>query len=280
MPTTNNSAEQPAEQGFRVRRREPNYPLGVPSKFDPDGNVQPFAGNTIVAHLPPSDKLYNSLLSLHAKLAASSLAHLFALLPPPSWHMTVFEGVCDQVRMPGLWYVFFVFLDHQHSDWLGDESGATLTVLNRPSDLPLNAPLEQVTAHFAEKLAAFEFVDGEQLPYRLTVTGFSPLFIGIGVSLRLRTPEEEAGFRGLRDRLSKTLLIRAPHHDNYGLHLSLAYFLRYPDEQQKAELLQLLTDHLNGGMAWEFELGAPEFCTYENMYRFDRLSYLGGASLR
>ncbi|KAK3362273.1 RNA ligase/cyclic nucleotide phosphodiesterase [Lasiosphaeria hispida] len=252
MPTTNNSAEQPAEQGFRVRRREPNYPLGVPSKFDPDGNVQPFAGNTIVAHLPPSDKLYNSLLSLHAKLAASSLAHLFALLPPPSWHMTVFEGVCDQVRMPGLW----------------------------PSDLPLNAPLEQVTAHFAEKLAAFEFVDGEQLPYRLTVTGFSPLFIGIGVSLRLRTPEEEAGFRGLRDRLSKTLLIRAPHHDNYGLHLSLAYFLRYPDEQQKAELLQLLTDHLNGGMAWEFELGAPEFCTYENMYRFDRLSYLGGASLR
>ncbi|KAK0731058.1 RNA ligase/cyclic nucleotide phosphodiesterase [Lasiosphaeris hirsuta] len=250
MPSTGNSAEHPAGEEFRVRRREPDYPLGVPSKFDPDGNVQPFAGNTIVAHLPPSDKLYTSLLSLHAKLAASPLAHLFALLPPPSWHMTVFEGVCDRVRMPGLW----------------------------PSDLPLNTPLEQVTAHFEEKLTAFDVVneDWEQPPYRLTVTGFSPLFVGIGVSLRLGTLEEEARFRSLRDRLSKTLLIRAAHHDNYDLHLSLAYFVRYPDEQQKAELLQLLTDHLNGGMPWKFELGAPEFCTFENMYRFDRLLYLGG----
>lgn len=70
--------------------RDPGYPIGVPSKFDLEGNVQPFSGNTILAHLSPDSELYASMLELHGKLAASPLAPLFALLPPTSWHMTVF----------------------------------------------------------------------------------------------------------------------------------------------------------------------------------------------
>jgi hypothetical protein len=70
--------------------RDPGYPIGVPSKFDPEGNVQPFSGNTIIVHLSPRTEFYASLLELHAKLAASPLSSLFALLPPESWHMTIF----------------------------------------------------------------------------------------------------------------------------------------------------------------------------------------------
>jgi hypothetical protein len=223
----------------------PDYPIGVPSKFAPDGTVQPFPGNTIVSHLSPSSPFYASLLSLHAKLAASPLAPLYALLPPESWHMTVFEGVCDTVRTPGHW----------------------------PKDLPVDASLAQCTAHFARKLESFQLGPAGQPPYGIVATGFSSFAVGIGVRVRLRSAEEEARFRKVRDRLAETLQVRHAHHDYYELHISLAYLLRYLNKEQKAELGALLKEHFEG-MPKEFELGSPEFCTFEDMFKFDRLFYL------
>ncbi|KAK3393492.1 RNA ligase/cyclic nucleotide phosphodiesterase [Podospora didyma] len=241
------SMSESSKQQWRAAR--PDYPIGVPSKFDPEGNVQPFPGNTIVAHLAPASPLYASMLDLYNKLASHPLSSLYALLPPPSWHMTVFEGVCDQVRGPGYW----------------------------PRDLPPSdspsstTTLEACTALFAQKLADFDLQCDP--PFRLTVTGFTSLAVGIGVRLQLRTPKEEARFRGLRDRLAEVLQIRHPHHDNYLLHLSMTYFVRYPTPEQAAELTALLAEHFEG-MPKEFELGAPEFCTFENMFKFDRSFYL------
>jgi len=221
------------------------YPAGVPSKFDPDGNVQRFPGNTIVSHLSPTSAMYTSLLALHAKLAASPLSHLYALLPPSSWHMTVFEGVCDTERHPGHW----------------------------PSDLPRDLPLEECTAHLGNKLKAFDLGEDARPPYRLTAQGFTSFDVGIGIHLMLRTPDEEARFRRLRDRLSEVLKIRHAQHNRYELHLSMAYFLRHLDDTQKEELGRLLMGHFET-MPKEFDLAAPEFCTFENMFRFDRLFYL------
>ena len=92
----------------------PEYPRGVSSKFGVDGKVQHFPGNTIISHLSPSSDLYASMLVLHEKLLQSNLSSVITLLPPSSWHMTVFEGICDEVRKPGFW----------------------------PSDLAVDAPLE------------------------------------------------------------------------------------------------------------------------------------------
>ncbi|KAK0631685.1 RNA ligase/cyclic nucleotide phosphodiesterase [Immersiella caudata] len=225
--------------------RDPGYPIGVPSKFDPEGNVQPFSGNTIIAHLSPQTEFYASLLELHAKLAASPLSSLFALLPPGSWHMTIFEGVCDSVRAPGHW----------------------------PKDLHHDASLAQCTSHFVSKLENFHLTPAEQPPYRLVATGFSSFAVGIGIRLSLRTAEEEARFRRLRDRLAETLQIKHAHHKYYELHLSMAYFLRYLNKEQKAQLNALLKGHFDP-MPKQFELGAPEFCTFEDMFRFDRMFYL------
>ena len=199
-----------------------------------------------MAHLAPDNELYKSLRQLYDELAASPLAPLFALLPPESWHMTVLEGVCEQVRTPGYW----------------------------PHDLPADAPLEQCTALFTEKLKKFDIGDDGEPPYRMAVAGFSSFTVGIGIALRAQTADEEARLRGLRGRLSDTLQIRHPHHDLYGLHISMAYFLRYLDPQQTSELSQLLQEHLEA-MPKEFELGAPEFCTFENMFSFERVFYLG-----
>ena len=159
--------------------------------------------------------------------------------------MTVFEGVCDTVRnVPGHW----------------------------PRDLPTDTPLDQCTAHLAKKLEGFELGEAAP-PYRLTVDGFSSFHVGILVKLRLRTAEEETRLRRLRDRLAEKTGLRMANHDCYELHLSLAYFLRHLDGAQRETLARLLEDHL-AEMPREFEFGLPEFCTFENMFRFDRLFYL------
>lgn len=233
-------------QEIRVEQSKlPLYPAGIPGKFDRDGNVQQFPGNTIVCHLPQSSVLYTSLLGLYERLRGYRHPHLYTLLPPPSWHMTVFEGVCDKVRRPGYW----------------------------PSDLPLDAPLADCTDHFARKLFSFDLQCDP--PYHLRISGMDPLDVGIGIHLEFRDADEEARFRRMRDRISETLNLRHPGHESYGLHLSLAYLLRYPTDEQKAELSKLVLDHLKDAPV-DFELGAPEFCTFENMFAFKRLFYLGG----
>lgn len=221
----------------------PRYPAGIPGKFDRDGNVQPFPGNSIVCHLAQSSALYASLLRLYEKLRVYPHSHLYTLLPPSSWHMTVFEGACGKVRKPGYW----------------------------PSDLPFDAPLADCTDHFARKLSSFDLQCDP--PYRMRVEGIDPLEIGIGIHLEFRDAEEEARFRRLRDRISETLNLRHPGHESYGLHLSIAYLLRYPTGGQKAGLSQFVLDCLKDAPV-DFELGAPEFCTFEDMFAFERLFYL------
>jgi hypothetical protein len=226
-----------------LHKPSPKYPNGVPVKFDPNGHVQPFPGNTIIAHLSPASEIYASMLVLHEKLHQHRLSHLFALLPPSSWHMTIFEGVCDQVRKPGFW----------------------------PADLPLDAPLEDCDALFVKKLSTFDLQCNP--PYLMSVLGWSPLKTGIGVHVELRTADESKRVRGLRDRLADLLQIRHRDHATYDLHLSIAYLLRHLTAEQKAELTALLMDHLEG-MPKEFELGAPEFCKFDDMFAFRRQFYL------
>src|SRR5262245_53622902 len=95
----------------------PPSPAGLTGgKFNPDGSVRRFPGNTIIFHLSTDSPLQVLLRALYNKLDnAADLRHLYTLLPPDSWHMTIFEGVCDEVRRPGYW----------------------------PSDLPMNASLEE-----------------------------------------------------------------------------------------------------------------------------------------
>ncbi|KAJ6466277.1 RNA ligase/cyclic nucleotide phosphodiesterase [Mycena sanguinolenta] len=215
------------------------------TKFDTDGNVQHYPGNTIICHLSPSSQpeLYESMLALHDKLKSSHLSHLYALLPPKSWHMTVFELACDAVRVPGRW----------------------------PDDLPMDASLEDCTALFERKLSSFDLQCDP--PYRVSMTGFYPLVGIIGVRLEPDTADENARIRGLRDRLSNLLHIRAQGHATYGLHVTMAYLLRVLTREQDEELRKILADHFDG-MPKQFQLGAPEFCTFEDMFSFKRLLYL------
>jgi hypothetical protein len=220
---------------------KPKYLNEVPNKFDPDGNVQPFPGNTILCRLSNSSDLYTSLLFLYDKLQKSSLSHIYALLPPSSWHMTVFEGVVDKKRKPDTW----------------------------PSNLALDAPLDQCTALFKDELSDFDLQTGSS--YHLSVVDLAPLKTGI--TLRLKPLEaDNKALRGLRNRLADLLRIRARGHDQYGFHLGLGYLLRHLSDDQKAGIKALFVDHFQD-VPKEFELGPPEFCVFKNMVAFETLSY-------
>ncbi|KAF7346095.1 DUF1868-domain-containing protein [Mycena sanguinolenta] len=199
-------AMTPGPEMLKLGFEDPKYPPGVPSKFDADGNVQYYPGNTIIAHLSPSvePELHRSMVALHDKLQSSHLSHLYTLLPP------------NRVRVPGRW----------------------------PDDLPLNASLEECTALFEKKLSSFDLQCDP--PYHLSVTGFDPLENGIGVHLEPATTEENARIRGLRDRLWQLLHIRSERHDTYPLHFSMAYLLRILTDEQDKELRALLMDHFQG----------------------------------
>jgi hypothetical protein len=219
------------------------YPSGIPDKFDLSGAVQPFAGNTILSHLPPTSPLHASMQTLYTKLASHPLAHLYTLLPPSSWHMTVFEGALDKRREPAFW----------------------------PAGLDRNATIEECTSFLEEKLKSFDL--GIKMPFHLRLVGFKPLVNGISIHVKAQTEEENVAIRGLRDRLVEAVGMKQGNHERYKFHLSVAYLLRFLSEEQEEGLRMFLEEHFEG-MPKEFELGLPEFCKFEDMFKFERVSYL------
>ncbi|KAK0624719.1 RNA ligase/cyclic nucleotide phosphodiesterase [Bombardia bombarda] len=180
------------------------------------------------------------------------------MLPPSSWHMTIFDGVCDLVRPSagGVW----------------------------PADLPADVSLSECTAHFAAKLSSpsFSLRPEEQPPYKMRVVGFKPLGTAIMVRVEEGEKGEGVGLRGLRDRLAEKLGVRRPGHEGYVLHVSLGYLLRWLSEEEEGAVMGLLMEHFGRwgedgvmGKGREFELGRGEFCRFEDMMAFERLCYLG-----
>ena len=223
------------------------YPRWIGHKFEPDGNVLPFPGHTVICHLPAQSPLYQALLPLYDMLKSQDFNSLYVLLPPTSWHMTVFEGVSDQIRKRGSW----------------------------PGDLPLDAPLSTCIAQVGRKLANFN--TGSEKPFEMTNVGWEPLEDGIALKVVPAAPEEERRLRRLRDRIAEHLLMRHPGHSDYSFHVSMAYMLRRPD-QQEARKLRVFLKSCHASLPTNFELGAPEFCTFDDMFAFRQEFLLGQQS--
>jgi hypothetical protein len=137
--------------------------------------------------------------------------------------------------------------------------------------------LADATAQFVLKLQNF----GKQLqqegltpPYRMRVLGFDNGIVGSGLVCEGATVEERKRMRRLRDRLADTLGFRAPNHESYQFHISTLYLLRHMDGEDKKEFGRIRQQSLPA-LQLEFDLGAVEFCIFENMNVFHRLFYLG-----
>ncbi|KIW51295.1 hypothetical protein PV05_10032 [Exophiala xenobiotica] len=194
------------------------YPRWIGHKFEPDGSVRSFPGHGIMCHLPPHDAMYHALQQFRDDLQQQDFASSLVLLPPSVWHMTVYEGVSDQIRKRN----------------------------GRPGELDLDCSLEQCHKFVTSKLASFDL--GCEPWFRMRPVGWEPIEDGIALKIAGANAVEEEKIRGLRDRLAN-------------LHT-----VEQHDKEDLARYLQMALEKLPK----EFELGAPGFCTYENMVAINR----------
>jgi len=221
-------------------------------KFTTDGAVRGFAGNTIICHLPqqgPDNAAFNALLDIYRTAADYPFLSQATLLPPSSYHMTVFGGANDQGRgKAGQW----------------------------PEGMPADLPLEDCHRIVGERLKAFRA--DLTLPIRMAVDMDAPTPSGSAIVIPLKPVDqaENDRLRDLRQRLSQATGIRIPAPDLYGFHISLAYWIRPLTTKQEADYGRA---HHNWGKALQkaapvIALGAPEFCTFRDMFAFERQFFL------
>lgn len=217
-------------------------PSSVGYKFNADGSPCRFPGNTIVSHVPLGTPLSDALTSVRDTLAAGSYAACLALLPPSSYHMTVFEGVTERSRREGPW----------------------------PDGASTDAPLADINRELERRLEGFDL--DCPLPLRMRLDEFN-LRRDPGATLRLLPVDEQENrkLRRLRDRLAQRLQLRAPNHEAYGFHISLAYLIDWMTPEQtseyaavQAECFKMLQQRVP-----VIELGAPEYCVFYDMLAFD-----------
>jgi hypothetical protein len=218
-------------------------------KFNHDGNRRPFAGNTIICHLPQQCRVRDLIAALGDALRTSPFAHKLGLLPSDSYHMTVFPGANDQDRAVYGW----------------------------PADIPIDVPMRECNRIIAEHLTNFR-MHGE-LPIRVRVDREKTLGPQRVSSLRISPADdaESAKLRDLRDRLSSEVFqFRTEDHDTYGFHISLAYQMTQLTLEEERQHKAILEQHVPGIIAAApvIELGVPEFCTFDDMYRYEIRSLL------
>ena len=212
--------------------------LGAP-KFNNDGTPAYWPGNTIICHIDRRSATFAALLDIHAALMRSGLTHRLAVLPPASYHMTVFEGIAFAQR--NNYY---------------------------PSDLPLDASEEACNQAMLEKLRAFDL--GSKLPFRMRPLTLAEQTNASAIWLAPSDAQEERKLRGLRDRLADTLKMKAPNHDSYRFHITLNYLIEKMDQAETARFAALRRTLLADFIARSpvVELRHPEFTFFDDMFAF------------
>jgi len=230
-----------------IKRRPPD----VGRKFDADGRVRPFAGNTILWHLPqqgPDAAAFDAILDIYREVQSLGFARKITCTPPSSYHVTLFVGANDQERVPGRW----------------------------PADLPLDCPMETCDRLLGDRLRQMRLEQAP--PFLLRVDMSEPALDAGPITIRL-LPQDEAEdrrLRTLRDELSRRLRIRQTNHDDYFFHLTVAYQIDWLTAEEQAE-------HLAALRRWKeaiqrrspvIALGSPEYCILDDMFAFHRQFYL------
>ena len=222
-----------------------------PSKFYADGRVRPFKGNTILCHLPQqgaSAGPFNALLDIYREAPRHGFYRRVSLLPPSSYHMTIFSTATDQGRKLGLW----------------------------PSSVPIDAPIEQCNAAVGDLLRSFKL--HLKLPIRMRWSTDVAELDDAPLTMRLVPVDasEERRLRRLRNRIADAVGVRGPDHDAYRFHITMGYIFEWLNDSEKAEYREALSAWRERliAVAPVITLGAPEYCTFKDMFAFDRKMYL------
>lgn len=212
----------------------------VGQKFNEDGSVRYFPGNTCISKISPDMPVYAGLVEVQGKLKALDTENKYGFLPPSSFHMTVIEGVCDQVRKPANW----------------------------SSELPLDMPLPEVTEFVLERYRKLTPPEGIRM--RIMRANFANLH-----TIRLEPADSATAqaLREFRDQFATATGIRFPNHDNYAFHISLAYRLIEMTQEEERPFKEL-QDEMGPELRARYpvlEMRPPVLTRFDSMFRFDTI---------
>ncbi|AKZ62703.1 hypothetical protein F506_08465 [Herbaspirillum hiltneri N3] len=218
-------------------------------KFEENGVVRPFGGNTVVFHTDKSSPLFLSMLRVQVELQRH-FGDSITCLPPDSYHMTLFDMANQQDRKPGLW----------------------------PSGVPLDASVEDCT----KKLAALLKSEPISFPGKVYMKidpnrplslpkehkpGSQPAFI---IPLLPYSSADTEMLRAFRNKLSGLSGIRTPSHDTYVFHTSMGYRIKPMSAETYASFETYYKKWINEmtQAAGKISFDCPDFCSFIDMYQF------------
>jgi len=210
------------------------YGTDIGRKFNEDGTVRRYPGNTVVADVTPGCTGYDAMNKLRDMIIENGFEKNIILLPSDSYHMTLINGIDDQVR------------DAEH--W--------------PSGMPLDASMSEMDDYVASAVAKVP------MPKNIKVK-FNRVAFSNCCMVVLVNPVNEAEIRAFRDAVAKELGLRFPRHDTYNFHISLGYTWEMPEgaELDRIKALKLkMTEFLSEQP--EFELAPPYMAFFDDMFAF------------
>ncbi|MGR9499211.1 DUF1868 domain-containing protein [Rhizobium leguminosarum] len=219
------------------KRHNPTPPVHLGSRYRKVGGFLPEAGNTIVCHLEKGSQTQTALIEAREKYLAMPEAPQFLFTPISSIHMTLFEGVIETRRRQDSW----------------------------PGDLPLDTPIEDMTALMAARLEGFSMFD----PFKVAIVDARPS----GLLVDGATENDRRVMRAWRNALADLLGYRQPSHKEYKFHMTFAYAIeRLEDEAlpRWQAMLDEVADDIRR-KAPVLELTPPAFCVFEDMNHFHEL---------
>lgn len=212
-------------------------------KFNQDGSPRPFAGNTVICHLPVQCAMRDAMVALHQELAASALHPKLGLTSTDSYHMTLFPGAND--------------LDRNLYGW--------------PRYVPLDASIEECSRTVGERMTMAKLTCRLPLHVRVDVPATLNYFSACTLRMVPATSEENVKLRSVRNQLAEIYGFRSHDHDQYTFHITMAYQLAQFTQAEQVAYRKILREHLRHIVAAEpiLDLGEPEYCVFLDMFRFE-----------
>lgn len=215
-------------------------------KFYADGTVKTFSGNTFICHIPKMSNFWRFASFSQAKVGLVDFYNKMVMLPPDSFHMTVFEGVCEEVRKENNWVKSF----------------------------PLDTPLYKMTSYFFNKISKLYKPEGLKMRAKKIVADKN--YEGVQFILEPLNKEEENKILKFRS-IFKDVTGMVNHHENgYKFHCALSYIYINLTYKEK-DILEKVFKDINKALTKKYsliELGPIEYCYFENMFRFSTLAVL------
>lgn len=225
-------------------------------KFDENGVVRPFGGNTVVFDTDKASPLFLTMLRIQVELQRHFGASI-TCLPPDSYHMTLFEMANQQDRVRGLWPPSVPL------DASVDECTKKLTAILKSARLSFPEKVSMKIDHNRPLSLPKEHKPGSQSAFIIPLLPYAS--------------EDAEILRSARDQLSQISGIRAPNHDTYGFHTSMGYRIKPMSADAYAMFKTYYKKWLGeiDQAAGKISFSAPAFCAFEDMYQFNPLVVLG-----